>query len=61
MYVISKDKDSGMWYVHARGYPHVPCFGTFTEKKSEAVEYCKMYNNKPHKANLIEKRKQKEV
>lgn len=50
MYVVSQDRNSGMYYVHMKGFPYIPCFGTFCETMAEAREYCKMYNGKPHKA-----------
>lgn len=50
-YTVSQDSKSGLWYCHMKGFPHIPCFGSFSEKKSDAMEYAKMYNNKIHKVN----------
>lgn len=57
-YTVSKDVKSRMWYVHMKGFPYIPVFGSFCEKKSDAMEYARMYNNFPHKVNKIEKKKQ---
>ncbi len=38
-------------------YTLIPVFGSFSEKKSEALEYAKMYDNLPHKVEEIEKRR----
>ena len=40
-----------------RKYPNIPVAGSFSEKKSEAAEYAKMYNYLPHKVNEIEARR----
>lgn len=56
-YVISQDKENGLWYCHMEGFPYVPCFGSFCEKRSDAREYAKMYNGLPHKVEAIERRK----
>lgn len=56
-YVVSKDQRSGLWYCHQKGFPYIPCSGSFCEKKSEAKEYAKMYNGLPHKVEKIEERK----
>lgn len=40
-YTVSKDVKSGLWYAHMRGYPHIPVGGSFSKKKSEAMEYAK--------------------
>lgn len=57
MYIVNKDQKSGLYYVHAEGFPYVPCSGTFCKKKSEAREYAKMYNGLPHKVNKIEEKR----
>lgn len=49
MYTVSQDTKSGLWYAHAKGYPYIPVFGSFSEKKSEAMEYAKMCNLMPNK------------
>lgn len=59
-YTVSKDIKSGMWYAHQKGYAYIPVSGSFSEKKSEAMEYAKMYNLLPNKVEQIEqKRKEK--
>ena len=59
-YTVSKDSKSGLWYAHMKGYTYVPVSGSFSEKKSEAMEYAKMYSGLPHKVEEIErKRKEK--
>lgn len=59
-YTVSKDNRTGMWYAHMRGYDYIPVSGSFSEKKSEAMEYAKMCNCLPNKVEEIEKRKMKE-
>lgn len=56
-YTVSKDSKSGMWYAHAKGYPCIPVAGSFSENKSEAMEYAKMYNLLPNKVEQIEQRR----
>ena len=56
-YAVSKDSKSGLWYVHMKGYAYVPVSGSFSEKKSEAMEYVKMYSGLPHKVEEIEQRR----
>ena len=46
-YVVSKDSKSGLWYAHAEGYAYIPVAGSFSEKKSDAMEYAKMMNLLP--------------
>ena len=58
-YTVSKDQKSGLWYAHAKGYEHIPVFGSFSRNKREAMEYAKMYNNLPSRVEEIE-RKRKE-
>lgn len=58
-YTVSKDKKTGVWYAHMKGYAYIPIFGSFSEKRSEAMEYAKMYDNLPHKVNQIEERRKK--
>ena len=31
-YTVSKEK-CGQWYCHQVGFPHIPCFGSFGDKK----------------------------
>lgn len=54
---VSKDSKSGLWYVHMKGYAYIPVSGSFSEKKSEAKEYAKMYSGLPHKVEEIEQRR----
>ena len=56
-YTVSKDSKSGLWYAHMKGYTYIPVSGSFSEKKSEAVEYAKMYDGLPHKVEEIEQRR----
>ena len=56
-YTVSKDKKSGLWYAHMKDFPYIPIFGSFCEKKTDAMEYVKMYKGLPHKVNQIENRK----
>ena len=56
-YTVSKDTKSGLWYAHMKGYAYIPVSGSFSEKKSEAMEYAKMYTGLPHKVEEIEQRR----
>lgn len=56
-YIVSKDTKSGLWYAHHKNYAHIPVCGSFSEKKSEAMEYAKMYNGLSHKVDEIEQRR----
>lgn len=56
-YTVSKDIRSGKWYAHHKNYPYIPVFGSFSDRKSDAMEYAKMYNNLHHKVEEIEQRK----
>lgn len=56
-YTVSKDGKIGMWYAHAKGYPYIPVVGSFSKKRSEAMEYAKMYNLLPNKVEKIEQRR----
>lgn len=56
-YIVSKDTKSGMWYAHHRNCSNIPVSGSFSEKKSEAMEYAKMYNNLPNKVAIIEEKR----
>ena len=56
-YTVSKDIKSGLWYAHQKGYAYIPISGSFSEKKSEAMEYAKMYNLLPNKVEQIEQRR----
>lgn len=38
-FVVSQDKDTGLYYAHREGYPWIPCFGSFEEKRSEARKH----------------------
>ena len=56
-YTVSQDKTSRLWYCHMKGFPYIPCFGTFCKAKSDAMEYAKMYNWKQHNVERIERKK----
>lgn len=56
-YTVSKDAKSGLWYAHMKGYAYIPISGSFSEKKSEATEYAKMYAGLPHKVEENEQRR----
>ena len=61
-YIVSKDSKSGMWYAHHKDYFYIPVSGSLSRKKSEAMEYAKMYNLLPNNVEEIEqKRKEKFV
>ena len=53
-YVVTKDMKSGLWYAHHKDYPYIPISGSFSEKKTEAMEYAKMYNLLPNRVQQIE-------
>lgn len=56
-YTVSKDQKTGLWYAHQKGYAYVPISGSLSKKKSEAMEYAKMYNCLPNKVEQIEERR----
>ena len=56
-YTVSKDSKSGLWYAHMKEYAYIPVSGSFSEKKSETMEYAKMYSGLPHKVEEIEQRR----
>lgn len=56
-YTVSKDTKSGLWYAHMKGFNYIPVWGSFSEKKSDAMEYAKMYDNLPHGVEEIEARR----
>ena len=56
-YTVSKDILSGMWYAHHRNYSYIPVVGSFSERKSDAMEYAKMMNYLPNRVEEIEQRK----
>lgn len=60
-YTVSKDIKSGLWYAHMKGFAYIPAFGSFCEKKSDAMEYAKMYNGLPHRVSEIEKREKQKL
>ena len=53
-YTTSKDSKSGLWYAHQKGFDYIPVSGSFSKKRTEAMEYAKMYNNLPNKVEEIE-------
>lgn len=59
-YTVSQDTKSGMWYAHAKGFAYIPISGSFCEKKSDAREYAKMYDNMPHNVESIERKKKEQ-
>lgn len=50
-YTVSKDQQSGLWYAHRVGFPYIPVFGSFSKRKSVAMQYACMMEGKPHKLN----------
>ena len=56
-YTVSKDTKTGLGYAHMKGYAYIHVNGSFSEKKSEAIEYAKMYDGLPHKVEEIEQRR----
>ena len=48
-YTVSQDKNSGLWYAHMIGFPYIPVFGSFSERKRTALQYAKMMDGKIHK------------
>lgn len=42
-YTVSKDKKSGLWYAHMKGFAYVPVFGSFGTKP-HALKVAKLYN-----------------
>ena len=60
-YTTSKDSKSGLWYAHQKGFSYIPIAGSFSEKKSDAMEYAKMYNLLPNKVEEIEQKKERKV
>lgn len=59
-YTVSKDSKSGLWYAHMKGFPDIPVGGSFSAKKSDAMEYAKMYDYLPHKVEQVEARRHAE-
>ena len=53
-YTVSKDQQSGLWYAHKVGFPYIPVFGSFSERKSVAMQYVYMMEGKPYKLNRKE-------
>lgn len=58
-YIVSQDKKTGLYYAHQKGFSYIPISGSFSKKRTEAMEYAKMYNNLPNKAEEIEQRRKK--
>ena len=56
-YTVSQNKNTGLWYCYMKGFPHIPCFGSFCETKSDAMEHAKMYNGKQHNVERVERKK----
>lgn len=59
-YTVSKDKKSGLWYAHMKGYNYIPIFGSFSKRKADAMEYANMYDGLPNHVEQIETRRNKE-
>lgn len=36
-YTVSQDKN-GYWYAHMVGYSYIPCFGSFSKNKRNALQ-----------------------
>ena len=53
-YIVSQDKKTGLYYAHQKGFDYIPVSGSFSKKRTEAMEYAKMYNNLPNKVEEIE-------
>ena len=47
MYTVSRDRDSGLFYVHQEGYTWIPVFGSFTKSKAEATKHAAAYSGFP--------------
>ena len=43
-YAVSRDKGSGLWYVHQEGYAWLPVFGSFTKSRAEAQRQAALYS-----------------
>lgn len=56
-YTVSQDRNSGLWYCHMKGFPYIPCFGSFCETKTDAMEYARMYNGLKHNVDRVERKK----
>ena len=56
-YIVSQDKKTGLYYAHQKGFDYVPVSGSFSKKRTEAMEYAKMYNLLPNKVEEIEQKK----
>ena len=59
-YIVSQDKKTGLYYVHQKGFDYVPVSGSFSKKRTEAMEYAKMYNNLPNKVEEIEQNRKEQ-
>lgn len=56
-YTVSKDLKTGLWFAYKKGFSYIPVAESFSEKKSDAMEYAKMYNGLPHKVEQIERKR----
>lgn len=61
LYVVSQDSKTGLWYAHMVGYPYIPVIGSFSEKKSDAMQYARMMNYLPNRVEEIERKRKKEA
>ena len=53
-YIVSQDKKTGLYYAHQKDFDYIPVSSSFSKKRTEAMEYAKMYNNLPNKVEEIE-------
>ena len=44
LYAVSRDKDTGLYYVHQEGYAWLPVFGSFTKSRAEAQRQAALYS-----------------
>lgn len=44
LYIVSKDKKTGLYYIHAQGYAWIPVFDSFTTSKNEALKMAIAYS-----------------
>ena len=59
-YIVSQDKKTGLYYAHQKDFDYIPVSSSFSKKRTEAMEYAKMYNNLPNKVEEIEQRRKEQ-
>lgn len=59
-YTVSYDPRSETWYAHRKGFAYIPVAGSFSFRKSDAMEYAKLYNNLPNRVKEIEQKKRED-